>query len=299
MTQVSAGTTVVRGIAWMALGGLVLAIMNGLMRLMTQQMDPLQAQFLRYFFGFFALMPIIFRGPVKRLWPKNLSGQCWRGLAQTLALALFFLALPHMPLADMTAIMFTTPFFVLMGAAVFLGEQVSATRWLGAFAGFAGVGIVLWPHLTLSDGAGIWSLVMLGAAPLFATAFLLTKALTRDESSDTLVTWQNIVVTVLTLPVALYFWVTPDQTQWLILALCGALGTAAHWCFTRAFYLADISAVQPVRFLDLIWSSLLGLAIFGNEPSKTALLGGMVIVAASVWLARVESKRANRAAAQA
>jgi len=298
MTQVSAGTTVVRGIAWMALGGLVLAIMNALMRLMTQQMEPLQAQFVRYLFGFVALMPLILSGPVKRLWPKNLSGQLWRGLAQTLALALFFMALPHMPLADMTAIMFTTPFFVLIGAAAFLGETVSATRWLGAIAGFAGVAIVLWPHLTLSDGAGAWSLVMLGAAPLFATSFLLTKALTRDESSDTLVTWQNIVVTVLTLPAALYLWAPPDQSQWLILAACGALGTVAHWCFTRAFYLADISAVQPVRFLDLIWSSLLGLAIFGTNPSKTALLGGLVIVTASVWLARVESKRANRAAAQ-
>jgi drug/metabolite transporter (DMT)-like permease len=60
---------------------------------------------------------------------------------------------------------------------------------------------------------------------------------------------------------------------------------------TRAFSLADISAMQPMRFLDLIWSSLLGLAIFGNVPSATALMGGAVIVASTIWIARRESAR--------
>ncbi len=136
---------------------------------------------------------------------------------------------------------------------------------------------------------------MLGAAPLFAASFLLTKALTRDESSDTLVTWQNIVVTVLTLPAALFFWSGPTLEQYGVLALCGLFGTLAHWCFTRAFYLADISAVQPMRFLDLIWSSVLGMLLFSTVPSTTALTGGMIIVTASILLARFESGKARRA----
>ncbi len=277
----------------MALGGLVLTTMNAIMRLMTQQIEPMQAQFLRYFFGFFALLPLILSGPISRLKPKNMAGQIWRGVAQAGALTLFFLALPHIPLADMTAILFTTPFWVLIGAAAFLGETVTAARWMAAFAGFAGVSIVLWPHFSLSDGAGTWSLVMLGAAPLFAASLLLSKALTRNESSDTLVTWQNIVVTVITLPAALYFWSAPTASQWGLLALCGVLGTIAHWCFTRAFYLADISVVQPVRFLDLLWSSLLGLLLFANPPSSYALGGGVVIVLATIWLARFESRKAS------
>jgi drug/metabolite transporter (DMT)-like permease len=60
---------------------------------------------------------------------------------------------------------------------------------------------------------------------------------------------------------------------------------------TRAFSMGDISAMQPVRFVDLIWASLLGLAIFGTSPSATALLGGAVIVASTIWIARRESSR--------
>jgi drug/metabolite transporter (DMT)-like permease len=69
------------------------------------------------------------------------------------------------------------------------------------------------------------------------------------------------------------------------------LGSVAHYCMTRAFTLGDISAMQPMRFLDLIWASLLGLAIFGDWPSATALLGGAVIVASTIWIARRESAR--------
>jgi drug/metabolite transporter (DMT)-like permease len=60
---------------------------------------------------------------------------------------------------------------------------------------------------------------------------------------------------------------------------------------TRGFALADISALQPVRFLDLIWASLFGYALFGTAPTATALLGGAVIVASTVWIARREAAR--------
>ncbi len=288
-----ARAAVLRGMVWMASGGLALATMNALMRVVTQQIEPATAQFLRYAFGLVAFMPIIFRGPIARLRPRRLAGQFWRGLAQTGALALFFLSLPHLPLADVTAILFTTPIFVLMGAALFLGERVSAARWLAAIAGFIGVIVVIWPHFTAASGAGAWSLVMLASSPLFATALLITKALTRFELNDTMVVWQNLVVTLLTLPLALVFWSTPDPTQLLLLAICGLLGSIAHWCFQRAFSLADISAVQPMRFLDLIWSSLLSIALFGTQPALTALAGGAVIVAATIWLARSEARRAR------
>lgn len=283
--------TVVTSMLWMAAAGLSLATMNAVMRLMTQQLDSFQAQFLRYAFGLAVVLPIIFSGPIRRLKPSSYKAQFWRALCQTAALTLFFLALPHVPLADMTAIMFITPMFILLGAAIFLGESVSLARWLAATVGFVGVLIVLWPHLTSQTGAGIWSLVMLGATPFFAATFLVTKAMTRNDSNETLVTWLNISVALLTLPMALWVWQWPSTTQWITFAGCGLLGTVAHYCFTRAFSMVDISSLQPVRFLDLIWSSLLGLIIFGNAPAHTALLGGIVIVAATIAMSRYEATR--------
>jgi len=285
--------TVIISMLWMAGAGLSLTTMNAIMRLMTLQLDSFQAQFLRYAFGMAILLPVIFRGPLGRLRPSSFKTQFWRGIAQTMALSIFFLALPFVPLADMTAIMFITPMFILLGAAVFLREEVSLARWLAACVGFLGVVIVLWPHLSSESGAGAWSLVMLGATPFFAATFLITKAMTRSDDNETLVIWLNISVALMTLPMALWVWQWPTATQWMAFACCGLLGTIAHYCFTRAFRMVDISSLQPVRFLDLIWSSILGLIIFGNAPAHTALIGGAVIIAATIVMSRYEAKRST------
>ena len=281
---------------WMSVGGLSLCTMNALMRLMTLELEPMYAQFLRYLFAVPMMLPMVVREGWRAYRPNNLRGQFWRGAVHTGSLSLFFLALPHLSLADTTAIMFTTPIFVLLGAALVLREKVTGERWLAALVGFGGVLVVLWPHLRGGVGAGVWSLVMLSASPLFAASFLINKALTKRDSPQVIVTWQNLSVTLFTLPLALPFWHTPSLTHVGVFLVCGFLGTFAHYCMTRAFSMVDISAVQPVRFLDLIWSSLLGIALFGATPTVTALAGGAVILASTIWIARRESLQRRAAA---
>jgi len=286
------GASTLRGMAWMAVGGLMLCSMNALMRLMTLELNPQYAQFLRYLFAIVLMVPLLLRDGWAAYRPRRMRGQLWRGMVHTTSLTIFFLALPHLPLADVTAIMFTTPIFVLIGAALVLHEKVSPARWAAALVGFSGVVIVLWPHLSGSgSGAGLWSLVMFAASPFFAASFLLNKAMTRHDAPGVIVFWQNLLVTLFTLPMALAVWQTPDGKQVAVLLACGLLGTLAHYCMTRAFTLGDISAMQPIRFLDLIWASSFGFLLFGASPSATALLGGAVIVVSTIWIARRESAR--------
>lgn len=281
--------------AWMTLGGLLLVAMNALMRKMTLEMDSFEAQFLRYLFGLAVMLPLLMREGLAAYRPRNMAGQWWRGAVHAAALSLFFFALPHVPLADMTGILFTTPIFTLMGAAFVLREKVTAPRWLAAGLGFLGVIVVIWPHLS-GQGAGVWSLVMLAASPFFAASFLITKALTRTDKPNTIVMWQNITVTLFAMPLALLNWTWPTPIQWAFFLVCGLLGSAAHLCMTRAFSLADISATQPVRFLDLIWSALFGYLLFAESPTVSALIGGTIIVASTAWLARREAMERSAAA---
>ena len=282
---------------WAIASGLALQTMNAVMRLMALELHSLQAQFLRALFGLVAMLPVIAlgmrRGGWRSFWPNNMAGQWIRGVAHTVATLLFFLALPHLPLADSTAINFTIPLFILMGAALFLGEKVTPARWLATLVGFAGVLVVLLPHLGGIGGGGYWSLVMLAAAPAFAASFLLAKVLTRRDRSSVLVVWQALTVSILSLPLALTVWEPPTLRQWLIFVLVGLLGSCAHYCINRAMEKVDISALQSVRFLDLIWSSVLGLLLIGNMPAPTALVGGAVIVVAVAAVARHEA-RASR-----
>jgi drug/metabolite transporter (DMT)-like permease len=285
---VEARRAVLAGMAWMAAGGLLLVLMNALMKRVAEELPAPQAQFLRYLFGLAAMAPLFVGHGRASFRTARPAGQLWRGAVHAAALTLFFVALPHVPLAEMTAILFTSPIFVLVGAAAVLGERVTAARWAAAAIGLAGVAIVLWPHLR--GGAGGWTLVMLASTPLFAASVLITKALTRHDSPNAIVAWQNLTITLFSLPLALWTWREPTGAEWALLAACGVLGSAAHWAMARALQLADISAMQPLRFLDLVWSSLLGLALFGDAPTANALLGGAVIVASTAWIARHEAR---------
>lgn len=279
----------VRGMLWMVAGGLCFSFLNTLARVLSQQLDVYQAQFLRYLLGLIAMLPLVWRHGLQAYRPVNVAGQFWRGAVHTLGLILWFTALPRIPLADMTAIGFTGPIFIMIGAAWFLGEPMRRDRWVAALIGFAGVLVVVLPKMT---GAGGWyNLVMLASSPVFAASFLTTKALTRYEKPGVIVLWQALTVTVLSLPMALPHWQQPSAAQWAGFAITGVLGSLGHYCLTRAFHTADISATQSLRFLDLVWASLLGWLVFADVPSSSTWAGALVILLSTVWIARRESRR--------
>lgn len=283
---------VLRGMAWMALSGMSFSLLNALMSGLTREMHPFQAQFLRYLFGFAVMLPLLARSGLAAFAPNGLSGQLWRGVIHTAGLLLWFLALPHIALADVTALGFTGPIFVMLGAVVFLKEKVVLSRWIAAAVGLLGVAIVLAPQL--SGGGGVWTLVMLASSPLFAASFLITKVMTRRDSPEVIVMWQAITITLFTLPFALLDWTWPDARQLAWFAVGGALGSLGQWFLALAFRLADVSATQPVKFLDLAWASVLGFLLFSDMPGWTTFAGAAVIFASATWMARVEAAAAPR-----
>ena len=224
---------VVQGLLWSMASGMVFSVLNALMRALAQQLDPFQAQFLRYLFGLLVLLPLVWRHGPSAYRPKHVGGQFLRGAFHTVGLMLWFAALPKIPLADMTAIGFTGPIFIMIGAYIFFKEPMRWERWLASGIGFVGVLIVVGPKLTGSGG--FYNLVMLASAPMFAASFLLTKGLTRYETTGTIMVWQALTVTIFSLPLALIAWQSPTPLQWFGFLLCGVLGSLGHYCLTRSF----------------------------------------------------------------
>jgi drug/metabolite transporter (DMT)-like permease len=279
---------VVQGLLWSGAAGVTFSVLNAMMRGLATQLDPFQTQFLRYLFGLLVMLPLVLRAGLAAWRPRNIGGQFARGAVHSFGLALWFMAIPHITLADTTAIGFTGPIFIMIGAALVFGEKMRWERWLAALIGFAGVLIVVAPRLSAAGGG--YSLLMLATAPVFAASFLITKGLTRYERPAVIVLWQSITVTAISLPLALLTWRAPSAAQWLAFLACGVLGSAGHYFLTRSFSVADISATQSVKFLDLVWASLLGWLIFADTPSQTSLVGGAVICASTIWIARREAR---------
>ena len=279
----------IRGLLWAAAAGLLFVLLNALMRGLSVALSPFQTQFLRYAFGLAVMLPFILRSGIGAYRPHKVASQFLRGGVHTLGLCLWFIAIPHVSLADTTALGFTTPIFIMIGAVLVLRERLRWERWAAAAIGFAGVLIVVAPKLS-GSGSG-FLLVMLASSPMFAASFLLTKTLTRFDRTEVIVVWQAITVTMCSLPLGLLNWHPPSAWQWALFLLCGLLGSAGHYCLTRSFSVADISATQSVKFLELVWAAVLGWLVFSDAPSRSTLIGGIVICGSTLWIARRESRR--------
>lgn len=279
----------VRGLMWATAAGLAFAMLNTLMRRLTEDIGAFETQFLRYAMGLAVMLPLILRAGVARYIPHNITAQFTRGAVHTVGLVIWFHALPFITIADTTAIGFTTPIFIMLGAAWLFRERMRWERWLAAMIGFAGVLIVVAPKVAGTGGG--YTLVMLASSPVFALSYLMTKQLTRNERPEVIVAWQSISVALLSLPMAALHWTWPSPWHWLAFVTCGCLGSAGHYMLTRSFCVTDISATQSVKFLDLVWATVLGWLVFGDSPSRSTLAGGAVICASTLWIARREARR--------
>jgi len=286
--RIAASHPVLRAMLWATLAGITLNLLNAVSRTLAADMDPVQALFLRYLAGFALMMPVALRAGRERWRTGDVPGHLLRGVIHTIALAMWFTALPSVSLADTTAIGFTTPIFLMLGAGLLLGEPMVAARWIAAGAGLAGVLIVVGPALGGSSAGAM--LLMLASAPMFAATMLMSKRLARRDGPSVLVLWQAASITLLSAPFAWWNWQAVNLEQVGLIVLAGLLGNIGQYAMTRSFHRTDISATQSVRFLDLLWASIFGWLLFGDVPAQTTLAGGVVIIGSSLWIARRESR---------
>jgi drug/metabolite transporter (DMT)-like permease len=279
---------------WMVATGILFTLLNATMKKLSQGLDSWLVGFLRYVLGTMVILAPALRYGVRELWPKAPKLQLLRGSFHAGGMLLWFAALPTVSIAEFTAIGFSVPIFICLGAVLVLDERMTGARWAAVLVGFSGVLLVVHPF----DAGGFSSvspgmLMMLGSGPAFAASFLVAKVLTRHERSDIMVLWQHLLVTLLLLPFAIANWAMPSPGEWALLLLCGCFGAGGHYCMTRSFRVADISAVQSVKFLELLWAAILGFFMFGTLPGFWTIAGGAVILASTLWLARRESRVAT------
>ena len=275
----------VKGIGWMLLSGIMFIGVTGIVRYLGGEMRPIQAAFIRYAFGIVLVVPVILRVGLYGLLSTRIRLHASRGLVHGIGVMLWFYAMSRLPIAEVTALGFTTPIFTTAGAMLILGERVKNYRVAGILVGFIGALIVLRPGLRIIDFGAV---AMVIAAPLFACSLLMAKVATKTESSSVIVALLSIFCTLTLLPLALVYWRTPTTEEWSLLFLTAIFATLGHYCLTRAFQSAELSALQPFSFLQLVWATLLGLVVFSEQPDLWLWLGAGVIVFSATWIGRQE-----------
>jgi drug/metabolite transporter (DMT)-like permease len=283
----------IRGCLWMLAGGLLFVAVTVMVRLLGSDMPAVQAAFIRYLIGVLLVLPMLWRMRARGFGfgRERVGLYALRGLVHGAAVLLWFFAMARIPLAEVTAIGFSTPVFTALGAILIFGEQVRLRRLLAILAGFVGTLLILRPGFNTIEAG---SLAQLIAAFLFAGSFLLAKRMTQSEGSADILVMLSIFCTLTLLPGALYYWRTPTLLEVTWLAGVAVFATTGHYAITRAIAAAPLTVTQPLSFLQLIWAIVFGYWLFDEVPDGWVISGGLVIVAAVSYLAHREAQAARR-----
>lgn len=249
-----------------------------IVRFLAGEVHPLMIGFFRSFFGLLVVSPWIVARIGLKASPYRILHAVRAGL-KLASLVTLFIAFAHAPLADATAINFTMPVFLVLGAWLLLGERVGIASIVGIFAGLVGVVIIIRPG---ASGFDQWLLFALAGAILTAASQLMLRRMALRDSTDRLVAWNLIMTVPLGLIVMLPVWSMPTWNQLGLLAVQGVLGALNMTLITRAFGLANASVLAPFDFLRLPIVALMAFTLFGEAPAAQTWIGAALIIGATI-----------------
>jgi len=271
------------GIFLMVITTIVFASQDGLSKYLATEYNVYMVVMIRYWFFAAFVMTISSRKPggVKQVAKtKTPLLQIFRSLILVAEMCVTILAFTLLGLAETHAIFASYPLIIAMLSGPILGEHVGWRRWLAICVGFFGILIILNP------GNGIFSpyaLVPLAGAILFALYGLLTRYAGQYDNSSTSFFWTGIIGCIAMTAIGLNFWDPVSQADWSIMLILSASGMLGHFLLIKCYEVAEASAVQPFAYLQLIWASIIGIIIFGEQITTNVFIGACIIVGAGLF----------------
>jgi drug/metabolite transporter (DMT)-like permease len=235
------------------------------------------------------LIVVVSLTTINRRWhefhTRNIGQQFLRNLFHFTGQNLWFYAVAVVPLAQVFALEFTSPLWVIVLAPLILGERMTRMRAFSAVLGFIGILIVTRPNPQTFE---IGLLAAAAAAVFFALTILLTKRLTRDNSITAILFYLTATQLVFGLITAGYDGdiALPTAQSFPFLFLVGCAGLLAHFCLTTALSIAPATVVVPIDFARLPVIAVVGMILYGEPLEIWVLVGALVIFGANylnIW----------------
>ena len=276
-----------RGIAIILGAVFCFTLSDAMAKWLGQSMPATQINWIRYlvFVPFaLALMP---RGGAGRVRVKQPGLQVLRGLLLAGSALLYVLAIQTMPLAEANSVGFVSPLLITALSVVLLGEVVRPARWAAIVVGLLGVLVIVRPGTEAFQPA---ALLVVASSSAWAVAVVLTRRMAGHDPTATTLLWSAVGGLVAMTAVLPWGWAWPRAADWGLGVALGLVASGGQYLMVQAYRFAPASLLAPFSYSSLLWSMLLGWALFGALPDVWTLAGAVVIVAAGLVAARPDRK---------
>lgn len=256
----------------------------------TADLHPIFLAFWRSFLAFLLAVPFILLG-ITKLHTARFGALVTRSLIGSAGFVFGLIAIWPvfgLPLAEFNALSFTRPIFVTILAMILLHEKVGIHRTSAVIAGFAGVLIMTLVPALLETGSeaglNMGALFAILSSLCFAFTIVLVKSLTGVHSPMALLIWANMLSSIFILPVALFFWGSPDLHAWGLIFGMAFMGVVAQFCFIKGMSVGDASFLSPMDYLRLPMGALADWVMIRALPGPFVWAGAGLIVVSTLYI---------------
>jgi drug/metabolite transporter (DMT)-like permease len=198
-----------------------------------------------------------------------------RGIVGVTSMTLFFMSTKYLPIGTAVSLRYMAPIFAAIFAVLFLKDKIKPIQWLFFLIAFAGV-IVLKGFDTALDTYGL--LLILISAIFSGLVYVVISKIGKSEHPVVIVNYFMVISTIVGGVLSINSWVTPTGNQWLLLFGLGVFGYFGQVYMTKAFQIARTSQVAPLKYIEVVFTVLLGLSLFNEVYTLWSILGIAMIV---------------------
>ncbi|MEM9683800.1 MAG: DMT family transporter [Pseudomonadota bacterium] len=284
------------GIGCMLLAGLLMTGNNAILKWLTTGYPVGEIIFIRGIFIWFPIAYFIARsGGLLSIRVTRLRLHAVRAACVAFSAFVYILGLRYLPLADVTAIGFSTPLFVTALATFLLGETVGWRRWSAVVVGFIGIIVITKP-----TGDVVTLAVLFPIASAFWTGIrdMVTRRMVSTESSNAILITSTAAVMIAGLCSAPFGWIAPTPVDFGLMALAGIFSGFGHYFMIEAFRYAEAVIVSPFRYLTIVWAITLGYLIWGDFPDEYVIAGIILVICSGLYILHREIVVRRRARAE-
>ncbi|QDC11101.1 DMT family transporter [Oceanicola sp. D3] len=279
------------GILLMVVTTFIFAVQDGLSRHLAEEYPVMMVVMIRYWFFAAFVLTIAARAPggLRAATRSNVPWlQIFRGVLLAAEICVAVQGFVLLGLVEAHAIFACYPLLIAALSGPVLGEKVGWRRWAAIGVGFCGILVILRPGFGVFAPAAIVPLV---AAGMFALYGLLTRAVSRHDSSATSFFYTGTSGAVVMTVVAVWQWVPMTGADWLWMGSLCMTGALGHWTLIKCYEFAEASAVQPFAYFQLVFASAVGVIFWGDVLPPITILGAAIVVGAGLFTLWRERRR--------
>ena len=270
-----------RGIVLMVAGMGLFSLSDVMAKRLMSTLPAIEIVWIRYFALGLSIAWLIARGEA---WPRTTrpAMQIGRGTFLVVSTACYNFGLAFLPLATATALVFSSPLFVIVLSILFLREHFAPRRWAWPVLGFVGVVIVANPDPATFNPAALFPFV---ASILWAASMVMTRRIATTDSAFAIQAWSAGVAVLLLSLVLQFVFVMPSLAQLPEITLMAALWAVAQWFVIHAYHASEASEVAPFAYSQLVWASVFSAVLLSQIPDPRTLTGVVLILIAGAGAA--------------